>query len=359
MASFGVALAIVGLLQFAASASLEDKYEPMVAFICERPAMHRTVNSWVADRSVDCLDGLEDILAYCQKMYPEHNVSNVVEASYLVTIPDWPMMHTDRALPHRVRPFRCLSGTFQSDALLVPQHCEFDHRHDQSKCDGFSDWSKVAEDACRKKGDRLESFGMLLNCKLGHFSGVEYVCCPQGNSDESTRYHAPQENDKPDSWIKSSEEVTTATGKQDSASWESSISADADDDLNEDAVDLYEAYLRDQPFPTKYDNEHKKFLVAKAWMKKDQQRKITKLLQDWQAAREHVDEVRKTDKEAANRLSEEITERFQNLYSAYQDEHNSEREQLVALHLQRVQALLNDRKREAMDRYIEALDDGD
>ncbi|GFR81809.1 beta-amyloid protein [Elysia marginata] len=183
MASFGVALAIFGFLQLAASASLEDKYEPMVAFICERPAMHRTVNSWVPDRKVDCLEAMEDILAYCQQMYPDHNVSNVVEASYLVTIPDWPMMNTDRALPHRVRPFRCLSGGFQSDALLVPQHCEFDHRHDQTKCEGFSHWNMVADDACREKGNRLESFGMLLNCKLGHFSGVEYVCCPKDDSE--------------------------------------------------------------------------------------------------------------------------------------------------------------------------------
>lgn len=36
----------------------------------------------------------------------------------------------------------------------------------------------MADEACRKKEMHLESFGMLLNCKLGKFSGVEYVCCP-------------------------------------------------------------------------------------------------------------------------------------------------------------------------------------
>ncbi|CAG5120903.1 unnamed protein product, partial [Candidula unifasciata] len=158
--------------------SAEDKYEPMVAFICDRPAMHRAVNGWIADKSTDCLTRVEDILAYCKTMYPEQNITNVVEASYLVTIPDWPMVSADRKHPHRVRPFRCLVGGFQSDALLVPQHCEFDHRHDQSLCEGFSHWNIVADEACKQKGMHLESFGMLLNCDLGKFSGVEYVCCP-------------------------------------------------------------------------------------------------------------------------------------------------------------------------------------
>ena len=94
-------------------------------------------------------------------------------------------------------------------------------------------------------------------------------------SAESARYHAPQDNDHPDSWRKThddSDESTTSTS-QDDEDW-----SDVDeDDLNEDEIDLYEAYLRDQQFPAKYDNEHKKFLVAKAWMKKDQQRKVTKV----------------------------------------------------------------------------------
>ncbi|GFN94381.1 beta-amyloid protein [Plakobranchus ocellatus] len=180
MASLGFlsALFLLISLQLAASESFDDKYEPQVAFICERPAMHRVVNAWIPDRSTGCMDRMEDILAYCQKMYPDHNITNVVEASSLKTIPSWPMLNSKRLLSHRVRPYRCLSGGFQSDALLVPKHCEFDHRHDQSKCEGFSHWNVVAEDECYKKGARLESFSMLLECKLGHFSGVEFVCCP-------------------------------------------------------------------------------------------------------------------------------------------------------------------------------------
>ncbi|KAK3698267.1 hypothetical protein RRG08_026365 [Elysia crispata] len=276
--------------------------------------------------------------------------------------------------------------------LMEPVHGRGHKCHSQAGCDcvgrlvettrekilvSLRAWSLFTLHSLLRRG--MESFASSSYTSLKFPGKIAYVGClgeylEQWHMDgslfstrsnaETTRYHPPQENDKPDSWHKTSveegEESTASTSGGDSGAWEEdSQDDDDDDDFNEDEIDLYEAYLRDQRFPDKYDNEHKKFLVAKAWMKKDQQRKVTKLLQDWQEAREHVDEVRKTDPAAADRLSKEITERFQNLYSAYEEEHNSEREQLVALHLQRVQSLLNERKREAMDRYIEALDEGD
>ncbi|XP_055867532.1 amyloid-beta precursor-like protein isoform X1 [Biomphalaria glabrata] len=352
------------LLQVLLAASLEDKYEPMVAFICERPAMHRGVNGWIPDKSTDCLDRMEDILTYCKSMYPDHNITNVVEASYLVTISDWPMGKSDRQHSHRVRPFRCLVGGFQSDALLVPQHCEFDHRHDQSQCEGFSHWNSVADEACAKKGMHLESFGMLLNCQLGKFSGVEYVCCPVKTE---TKYQEPQNDDKPDNWINTHEELDKDDDDDDddnstkasSSSESTSASAGSSEEQEGNTVDLYEAYLRGQEFPAKYNNEHKKFLAARDQMKKNQQHKITKLLQEWQAARDHVNEVRKTDPKTAETMAKEITGRFQNLYTSYEQENDAEKEQLISLHQQHVQAALNERKREAMDKYMKSLESGD
>ncbi|XP_059172990.1 amyloid-beta precursor-like protein isoform X2 [Physella acuta] len=351
--------ALLVLWQTSNAATLEEKFEPMVAFICERPAMHRGVNGWISDKSTDCLDRMEDILAYCKNIYPDHNITNVVEASYLVTIPDWPMGTSDRQHPHRVRPFRCLVGGFQSDALLVPQHCEFDHRHDQTLCEGFSHWNSVADDACKKKAMHLESFGMLLNCKLGKFSGVEYVCCP---AETDPNYHAPQKDDKPDNWENSHDDVDDNEEANASKSNNEAVStspSSSSEEKDENSIDLYEAYLRGQDFPAKYNNEHKKFLAAKDRMKKNQQHKITKLLQEWQAARDHVNEVRKTDPKSADVMAKEITTRFQNLYAAYEQEDDSEKQQLVALHQQHVQAALNEKKREAMDKYMSALEKGD
>ena len=49
------------------------KFEPALAFICNKPAMHRVVNGWEADfnKSTSCIDDPDDILDYCKKVrYP-------------------------------------------------------------------------------------------------------------------------------------------------------------------------------------------------------------------------------------------------------------------------------------------------
>lgn len=46
------------------------KFEPMVAFICNKPAMHRVPSGWVADddSSKSCVKEPEEILKYCKKV---------------------------------------------------------------------------------------------------------------------------------------------------------------------------------------------------------------------------------------------------------------------------------------------------
>ena len=73
---------------------------------------------------------------------------------------------------------RIPAGPFQSDALLVPEHCLFDHIHNQTRCWDFDQWNRTATGACRDRGMRVKSFAMLLPCGIDVFSGVEFVCCP-------------------------------------------------------------------------------------------------------------------------------------------------------------------------------------
>lgn len=59
----------VFLLQAVASSvdvNADNHFQPMVAFICNKPAMHRGVNGWIKDEKTDCLDNAEDILNYCK-----------------------------------------------------------------------------------------------------------------------------------------------------------------------------------------------------------------------------------------------------------------------------------------------------
>ena len=86
---------------------------------------------------------------------------------------------------------RSPAGPFQSDALLVPEHCLFDHIHNQTRCWDFDDWNRTAAAACGERGMRVKSFAMLLPCGIDVFSGVEFVCCPKksggGNAKQAAK----------------------------------------------------------------------------------------------------------------------------------------------------------------------------
>uniref|UniRef100_A0A182M927 E1 domain-containing protein n=1 Tax=Anopheles culicifacies TaxID=139723 RepID=A0A182M927_9DIPT len=78
-----------------------------------------------------------------------------------------------------IKPFRCLEGPFQSDALLVPEGCLFDHIHNASRCWPFVRWNQTGAAACQDRNMQMRSFAMLLPCGISLFSGVEFVCCPK------------------------------------------------------------------------------------------------------------------------------------------------------------------------------------
>ncbi|KAL4228699.1 Amyloid-like protein 2 [Mactra antiquata] len=297
-----------------------NKFEPEVAFICNKPAMHRVVNGWEPDYTTDCLEDPEEILEYCKKVYPDHDIKNVIETSYKIEIPDWPKFdgpEPDKTGEHRVTPYKCFVGDFESEALLVPQHCIFDHEHDSNRCERPSVWVKSASDECASRDMMLESSGMLVECGTDTFRGVEYVCCPK------------------------EEKVATT---------ETTWTADSDNEDSDEKLDDYTAYLRGYDMD-KYSNEHIKFKAAERAMQKMQHEKVTKMMKDWQEAREHVAEMRKTDKGAAEQLNKEITERFQRMYRAFEEEGKSEKKQLVALHQQKVQAMFNRKKNTLREAY--------
>ena len=66
-----------------------------------------------------------------------------------------------------------LAGPFQSDALLVPEHCLFDHIHNQTRCWDFDMWNTTASNACKGRGMKVKSFAMLLPCGIDVFSGSQ------------------------------------------------------------------------------------------------------------------------------------------------------------------------------------------
>uniref|UniRef100_A0A8D8WQX6 Beta-amyloid-like protein n=1 Tax=Cacopsylla melanoneura TaxID=428564 RepID=A0A8D8WQX6_9HEMI len=163
-------------------------FEPQVAMLCPKGDQNTYRSQYMLDsgrwttdltHKVSCYRDKLDILDYCKKIYPKHDIRNIVESSNYVKISNWCKVgHSKCKHTDWVKPYRCLEGPFQSDALLVPEHCVFDHIHNQSKCWEYERWNQTAAQSCSERDLSLRSFAMLLPCGISLFAGVEFVCCP-------------------------------------------------------------------------------------------------------------------------------------------------------------------------------------
>ncbi|XP_020511867.2 amyloid-beta A4 protein-like isoform X1 [Labrus bergylta] len=157
---------------------------PQVAMFCGKLNMHINVQSgkWEPDPwgNKSCISTKKGILQYCQKVYPELQITNVVEANQPVSIQNWYKKGRKmcRNHVHIVVPYRCLVGDFVSDALLVPDKCKFLHQERMDQCESHLHWHTVAKESCGDRTMNLHDYGMLLPCGINRFRGVEFVCCP-------------------------------------------------------------------------------------------------------------------------------------------------------------------------------------
>nr|XP_056714445.1 amyloid-beta precursor protein isoform X3 [Euleptes europaea] len=172
---------------------------------CGKLNMHMNVQNgkWESDPSgtKTCIGTKEGILQYCQQVYPELQITNVVEANQPVTIQNWCKRGRKqcKSHPHIVVPYRCLVGEFVSDALLVPDKCKFLHQERMDICETHLHWHTVAKESCSEKGMNLHDYGMLLPCGIDKFRGVEFVCCPVADENENAD-SADAEEDDSDVW---------------------------------------------------------------------------------------------------------------------------------------------------------------
>ncbi|VDI54218.1 amyloid beta A4 protein [Mytilus galloprovincialis] len=306
-----------------------SKFVPSVAFKCGRPAMHKTSTGWQKDINTDCKEDKLDILKYCQSVFKNFSITNIVE-DHEVTI-NWPDKF-GKTEEIAVTPYRCIVGRFESDALLVPRHCKFEHEHGLPVvCEGYQYWADVADKKCKAQNMKRNDFAMLLDCDIGKFNGVEYVCCPDEQAEKPL--DVPVELTP----VKTKPQEILLGG----------------DDNKEDA---YIAYLRaDDSFLSKYENEHDKFLAAESAMDSHHHERITKMMKEWQEARSNVNKLKESNPKGAEKLNKDIMQRFQRLYSGYEQADQAEKKQLVALHMQHRQAELNKRKRINLEKYMAEL----
>ncbi|KAM9853766.1 amyloid beta precursor like protein 2 [Aulostomus maculatus] len=212
--------------------------EPQVAMFCGKLNMHVNIQTgrWEPDPSgtKGCAGNKEGVLQYCQEMYPDLQITNVVEANQPIRIENWCKKEKKvcKGHAHIVLPYKCLVGEFVSDVLLVPEKCKFFHKERMDMCVSHQQWHGVAKEACSKNSMVLHSYGMLLPCDIDKFHGTEYVCCPSSRVGESTPPSLPSQEEDEDEEEVEDEEID-----------------EADLDEDEDAVEDSETLAEEQPTP--------------------------------------------------------------------------------------------------------------
>ncbi|XP_068833124.1 amyloid beta precursor like protein 2 isoform X5 [Capricornis sumatraensis] len=375
--------------------------EPQIAMFCGKLNMHVNIQTgrWEPDPAgtQSCFGTKEEVLQYCQEMYPELQITNVMEANQPVSVDNWCRRGEKQCKSHVVIPFKCLVGEFVSDVLLVPEKCLFFHKERMEVCENHQRWHTVVKEACLTQGMTLYSYGMLLPCGVDQFHGTEYVCCPQtkvvqtavSKEDEEDDDDDEDEDEEEDYDVYKSEfpteadleDFTEATADEDDDEEEEGeeVVEDRDyyydtfkgDDYNEESPtepSSYRAAAEEEithdvrvpptPLPTNDvdvyfetsadDNEHARFQKAKEQLEIRHRNRMDRVKKEWEEAELQAKNLPKAERQT-------LIQHFQAMVKALEKEAASEKQQLVETHLARVEAMLNDRRRVALENYLAAL----
>uniref|UniRef100_A0A3P8T5L7 Amyloid beta (A4) precursor-like protein 2 n=1 Tax=Amphiprion percula TaxID=161767 RepID=A0A3P8T5L7_AMPPE len=383
--------------------------EPQVAMFCGKLNMHVNIQTgrWEPDPSgtKSCVGTKEGVLQYCQEMYPELQITNVVEANQPIRIENWCKKEKKvcKGHAHIVVPYKCLVGEFVSDVLLVPEKCKFFHKERMDMCISHQQWHGVAKEACGKSSMVLHSYGMLLPCAIDKFHGTEYVCCPSSRTGESNPPSLPSQEDDVDEEVED-EEIDMVDMEDEDPKEESETAADeqptqkeepVDEDEDEEEEDeeeyhyVYEDEETDKededekkesskmsesqdedktlqevkvtpPTPQPADDvdiyfetpaddkEHSRFQRAKEQLEIRHRNRMERVRKEWEEADRQAKNLPKAERQT-------LIQHFQAMVESLEEEAASEKQQLVETHLARVEAMLNDRRRLALENYLATL----
>ncbi|XP_051052947.1 amyloid beta precursor like protein 2 isoform X4 [Phodopus roborovskii] len=369
--------------------------EPQIAMFCGKLNMHVNIQTgkWEPDPTgtKSCLGTKEEVLQYCQEIYPELQITNVMEANQPVSIDSWCRRDKKQCKSHIVIPFKCLVGEFVSDVLLVPENCQFFHQERMEVCEKHQRWHTVVKEACLTEGMTLYSYGMLLPCGVDQFHGTEYVCCPQtkivdSDSTMSKEEEEEEEDEEEDYDLDKSEFPTeadledfTEAAADEEDEEEGEVVEDRDyyydsfkgDDYNEenptepssdgtisDKEIAHDVKVPPTPLPTNDvdvyfetsadDNEHARFQKAKEQLEIRHRNRMDRVKKEWEEAELQAKNLPKAERQT-------LIQHFQAMVKALEKEAASEKQQLVETHLARVEAMLNERRRIALENYLAAL----
>ncbi|KAM4736118.1 LOW QUALITY PROTEIN: amyloid beta precursor like protein 1 [Anableps anableps] len=405
--------------------------EPQIAMFCGRQLLYMNLQTgkWEPDPQgrQGCFKEPNEILSYCQEMYPALPISHIEESNRPVTIQAWCKKGLGYCQTHPfiVLPYRCLEGEYVSEALLVPDRCRFLHQEQMNICESYVYWHNIAKEECTAENLELHSYGMLLPCG-DHFRGVEYVCCPgrsssngKGETEEKevpqmlasqtagklnsvTKVMAPhfraplpetdvdeanmeeeddevldeeEEEDEDDinedeheEEEEEEEEETMAKKDREEYEYPSELGPYQTSDYLDSIYDekshkpttsapLVKGDSFTTPRPTDGvdvyfekpvdDTEHANFL-RETDLEERRMKRINEIMKEWAEADNQSKNLPKSERQALN-------EHFQSVLQTLEEQVAGERQRLVETHLARVEAILNNNRRLALENYLTAV----
>ncbi|XP_059362061.1 amyloid-like protein 2 isoform X4 [Carassius carassius] len=384
--------------------------EPQVAMFCGKLNMHINIQTgrWEPDpfRSKTCFGTKEGVLQYCQEMYPELQITHVVEANQPVKIENWCKKDKKQCKghAHTVVPYKCLVGEFVSDIILVPAKCKFLHKEHMDMCVSHQQGHGVANEACFKGNMVLHSYAMLLPCGIDVFHGIDYVCCPSTHPEELAPPASPSNElddedededeeveepvDEDEAAVEESDPVVSEPPTPEDTAEEEEEEDDGDEEdyhyVYEDEEDDRDSEEKDTkkdkaaipesqdvdktlqeveavlptPQPTDDvdvyfetpadDKEHIRFQKAKEQLEIRHRNRMERLRKEWEEAESQARNLPKAERQI-------LIQHFQAMVESLEEDAAIEKQQLVATHLARVEGMLNDRRRLALENYLAAL----
>lgn len=152
-------------------------------------------SKWTFSSAEPCLRSLNDILFYCQRVYPRLNILNIQLMSEKVKVKTCISKECSNSIIHGSL-FKCLYGVFKSkEQLFVPINCQFEHLMSKKECQTTKMWTKLANQKCQTKKQMyyMTNYSMIQWCDafkdgIGTFNGIEFVCCPENSKTKKGPY---------------------------------------------------------------------------------------------------------------------------------------------------------------------------
>lgn len=303
----------------------EGQHEPRVAINCGHVPFHADskTGKWVSGNNgvAICDTNKDDVKRYCQKAYPNLNITNIVEANKETKIKNWCKQGSKQCTTEKkVVPYRCLVDEYEADALMVPKGCKFNHLHDQDSCMTHDEWKMRAFAFCRRENMKLNEYGILLSCGTDMFTGVEFVCCPKKHGKKKMhRKKQPQPTDRV---------------------------------AFEKAIKDLQKFL-----PVKSEGCDRTLYEGKRQKLEDRHsRRIAAVVDEWDEVETRYKKLKVQDSDAAKEKMNKTLKAFKETLRVLERDAKEERDRLKTEHSNCITTNINKQKRDAMLAYLAAVE---